>query len=511
MVDNTVKSGIKPITFDYRDVTFYQKDVHLARTFMVFHSLELGALTFDQYRFVARRTPQGEQVMKRHFERVIRLIPRLMERDNRVEYFIIPAIPKLVINGALVSILYGAFALYADTLPSTVCVEISADILFEDIEVVKVRLNELRELGVKIAISEVGDEFCPAFKLSELPFDLILLDKFTTERLSRPDAERILSGMIAYLHSFGVPVIAPDLETEEQISVAKTLECDGYSSIHADPLFPQEEPEPEIPEEPEEIPEEIEEPEEKTEEEPEEIPEELTVEVTEQAAEEIPAQPEEQTPEEPEEPEVYVTVFAGAFRRPEPGTRKGLDRTIGRTAPKRDCKRDIAKAESARKREEESKKLKRKSYVAYPALLPEWIAEEEPEEITETLTVETVEQAEEIPVQLEAIEIPEEPAEPKEEIPAEPEEEIPEEIEEDIPEEIEEDIPEEIEEDIPEEPEVYTVVFAGAFRRPEQGTRKGIDRTIGRTAPKRDGKREIGRGKTAPEPNTMRRRLKREP
>jgi hypothetical protein len=90
---------------------------------------------------------------------------------------------------------------------------------------------------------------------------------------------------------------------------------------------------------------------------------------------------------------------------------------------------------------------------------------------------------------------PEEPAEPKEEIPAEPEEEI----------------PEEIEEDIPEEPEVYVTVFAGAFRRPEQGTRKGIDRTIGRTAPKRDGKREIGRGKTAPEPNKMRRRLKREP
>ena len=147
MVDNTVKSGIKPITFDYRDVTFYQKDVHLARTFMVFHSLELGALTFDQYRFVARRTPQGEQVMKRHFERVIRLIPRLMERDKRVEYFILPAIPKLVISGALVSILYGAFALYPETLPSAVCVEISADILFEDIEVVKARLIELRELG----------------------------------------------------------------------------------------------------------------------------------------------------------------------------------------------------------------------------------------------------------------------------------------------------------------------------------------------------------------------------
>ena len=372
MVNDTVKSGVKPISFDYRDVTFYQKDVHLARTFVVINSLELGALTFDEYRFVARRSPQGEQLVKRHFERVMRLIPRLMERDPRVEYFIIPAIPKLVINGMLINILYGAFALYPETLPSTVCVEISADILFEDVEVVKLRLNELRELGVKIAISEVGDEFCPAFKLSELPFDLILLDKFTTERLSRPDAPRILSNMIAYLHSFGVPVIAPDLDTEEQIDMAKALECDGYSSIHAEPLFPEEtEPEP-IPdeiEEVEEIEEEIpEEPEEETpeEEEPEELPDEITVELSEQAPEEVPAQPEEEPeepeeeiPEEPEEPEVYVVVFAGAFRRPEQGTRRGLDRTIGRTAPKPDDKREIGRRKPAPEPDKMRRRLKR--------------------------------------------------------------------------------------------------------------------------------------------------------
>lgn len=373
MVNNVVKSGVTPIVFDYRDVHFYQKDVHLARTFMIFKSLELGALTFKEYRFVARRTPQGEQMVKRHVERVMRLIPRLMERDPRVDYFIIPVMPKMIVNGMLVNILYGAFALYSDTLPSTVCIEVSADILFEDIEVVKSRLNELRELGVKIAISEVGDEYCPAFKLSELTFDLLLLDPYTTERLERPDAERLLGSMIDYLHSFGVPVIAPDLESEEQIAVAKVLECDGYSATYLPPLFPQEEPKEEPPiEELEDPLEEAEEPEEEPaeepEEEPEEIPEEFTVEVTEQAAEEIPTQPEEEeTPEEPEEPEeeipeepeVYVVVFAGAFRRPEAGTRKGLDRTIGRTAPKRDSKREIGRDKTVPEPNTMRRRLKR--------------------------------------------------------------------------------------------------------------------------------------------------------
>lgn len=65
--------------------------------------------------------------------------------------------------------------------------------------------------------------------------------------LERPDAEQLMGGLIQYLKSFGVPVIAPELETEGQVAAAKLLECDGYSM--APTATPEEIPEEEEAEE----------------------------------------------------------------------------------------------------------------------------------------------------------------------------------------------------------------------------------------------------------------------
>ena len=300
MVEDLLKSGMPPIVFDYRDVVFFRKESHVARTFMDVNSLELGKLTLKEYRFVARRTEQGERMVKRHIERIVRLIPKLMEKDPRVELFTVPVYPKLIVDGTMIGMLYDVFAIYSDVHPSKLCLEISSDILFDDINVVKERLNEIHELGVKIALSEVGDEYCPAFKMSELWFDMIFLDRYTTEALNRPDAERVLDGVIKYLRSFGAPVIAPDLETEEQIRIAKTLECDGYSAVFAEPLFKEPEPEPEP----------IEEPAEETTETPAEEPTETPAKETAETPVEEPA---EEPTEEPE-PEAEPAVYLGAYK-----------------------------------------------------------------------------------------------------------------------------------------------------------------------------------------------------
>lgn len=231
-VKDSLRSGIAPIVFSYQDVVFFQKETHLVRTFMVFNSVELGTLTMKEYRFVARKTHQGVQMVNRHVIRMLRMIPKFLEKCPWIECFSIPVYPRMVLDGSLVRLLYDAFALYPGVYPSMLCFEVSADILYENIEDVKIRLRELRDLGVKVAISEVGDEYCPLFKLSDLPFDLLMLDKYTTDILGTDNADRTLVGLVSYLHSFGVPVIAPELDSNEKIANAKLIECDGYSAIH---------------------------------------------------------------------------------------------------------------------------------------------------------------------------------------------------------------------------------------------------------------------------------------
>jgi EAL domain-containing protein (putative c-di-GMP-specific phosphodiesterase class I) len=101
--------------------------------------------------------------------------------------------------------------------------------LYEDVAEARERIKELRELGVRVAVGEVGDEFCPVFRLAELPFDYAFMDEYATASLDRDDAERIAGSLVKYLHYLDVKVIAPELDNEDKISGAKTVECDGYT------------------------------------------------------------------------------------------------------------------------------------------------------------------------------------------------------------------------------------------------------------------------------------------
>ena len=311
MVRETLESGITPLTFDYQNVVFFGKETGILRTTMVLHSPDVGTLTYREYRFVARRTRPGLHMVKRHVEKLLRLIPKVTEQYPNIECFTVPVFPRMIRDGELIRILYDAFAMSPAVHPSQVCIEVSADILYEDTETVKARLEEIRELGVKVAINEVGDEYCPFFKLSGLPFDMIFLDGYATDILDSSEAEQVMGGLVQYLKSFGVPVIAPELETDAQLAAAKLLECDGYSLSPTATIYEEEEEEEETEEETpgeteetaeeetaeetaeEEVPEEV-----PTEETPEETPEETVEETPEETAETPAETPEEETPAE---------------------------------------------------------------------------------------------------------------------------------------------------------------------------------------------------------------------
>ena len=229
MVDETLQSGVTPIVLDYEDVRFFTTENHVVRSFMVLNSLDLGTLTMKEYRFVARRTKQGDHMIRRHIEKLVRAIPKLCEQNPKVECFTIPTYARLLKGGVLAGMLFDAFTLYPDTPANKLCIELSADILYEDMEETVERVEELRKMGVKIAISELGDEFCPVFRLATLKVDYAFLDSYATDSLDREDAERVAGSLVKYLHYLEVKVIAPGLDSEDKITVAKAMECDGYT------------------------------------------------------------------------------------------------------------------------------------------------------------------------------------------------------------------------------------------------------------------------------------------
>lgn len=228
-VKETVESGINPIVMDFSEVDFFESDTKLLRTFITINSLDLGVLTYKEYRFVARRTKIGNHLVRRHLEKLFRIIPDILAEDGSITAFTVPVYARLLFDGELASMLVDMKSLYPEVPIGKVCIELSADMLYEDLKEASKKIDELRTLGVKVAICEVGDEFCPVFRLSEIRFDYAFMDAYSTECLDGEDAERIAGSLVKYLHYLDVKVIAPGLDTKEKILGAKSVGADGYT------------------------------------------------------------------------------------------------------------------------------------------------------------------------------------------------------------------------------------------------------------------------------------------
>ena len=229
-VKEILESNIKPITVDFSQVRFFDSDKRIVRSFLTVNSLELGVLGYAQYRFVARRTKVGNHLVRRHLQKLFRLMPRLVESHPEIECFTIPVYARLLAESELALMLVDMISLYPEIPMNKICVELSADILYEDLEAVSVKINELRELGVKVAICEIGDMFCPVFRLAEIKFDYAFMDCYSTASLDKDERERIAGSLVKYLHYLDIPVIAPGLDSQEKIAGAKSVGADGYTT-----------------------------------------------------------------------------------------------------------------------------------------------------------------------------------------------------------------------------------------------------------------------------------------
>lgn len=229
-VKETVESNITPIVLEFSDVHFFENTRKIVRTFLTVNSLDLGVLGYSQYRFVARRTKVGNQLVRRHLEKLFRKIPELLSRTPDILCFTVPVYARLLSDSELAAMLVDMMSLYPEVAPGKICIELSADILYEDLKSAAEKIDELRALGVRVAISEVGDEFCPVFRLSEIKFDYAFMDSYSTASLDGDSRERIAGSLVGYLHHLDVPVIAPGLDTDEKINGAKDVGVDGYTT-----------------------------------------------------------------------------------------------------------------------------------------------------------------------------------------------------------------------------------------------------------------------------------------
>src|SRR5262249_23715717 len=99
--------------------------------------------------------------------------------------------------------------------PSRVVLEITESVLIDDPDTAKMRLEELRALGVKLALDDFGAGYSSLSYLQRLPFDKLKIDRgFVTALDQSANAGVIIQAIVALGRALGMVVLIEGGGTE---------------------------------------------------------------------------------------------------------------------------------------------------------------------------------------------------------------------------------------------------------------------------------------------------------
>jgi diguanylate cyclase (GGDEF)-like protein len=111
--------------------------------------------------------------------------------------------------------------------PSRVVLEITEGVLIDEPEEMKTRLQELRGLGLRIALDDFGSGYSSLSYLQRFPFDKLKIDRaFVTPLGHSENSAVIIQAIVALGRALGLSVLVEGVETEEQRILLRLAGCD---------------------------------------------------------------------------------------------------------------------------------------------------------------------------------------------------------------------------------------------------------------------------------------------
>ena len=119
-----------------------------------------------------------------------------------------------------------------DLDPALLELELTEGSIMKEPEKAIEKLNELRQLGIKIAIDDFGTGYSSLSYLKRFPIDTLKIDKtFVDDVTTNKDDAAIAKAIVMMGHALDVTVIAEGVETPQQLEYLTSLGCDymqGY-------------------------------------------------------------------------------------------------------------------------------------------------------------------------------------------------------------------------------------------------------------------------------------------
>ena len=128
-------------------------------------------------------------------------------------------------------------------LPSdALTLELTENMIMDNVESCIEKLQELRDLGVRISIDDFGTGYSSLSYLQKFPVDQLKIDRsFIMQIDSADDRSPIVKAIVNLAHDLGLSVVAEGVETEMQLNYIQALECEQYQGyFKSKPVVAQE-------------------------------------------------------------------------------------------------------------------------------------------------------------------------------------------------------------------------------------------------------------------------------
>lgn len=120
----------------------------------------------------------------------------------------------------------------ADCAPAQLLLEIPESALLRDPDAAGRALRALKDLGVGLAVDDLGTGSSSLSYLSRFPIDLVKIDRSLVAGVgSDTDQSAVVASLVSLAQAIGVRCVAEGVETADQLAVLRLLGCDlgqGY-------------------------------------------------------------------------------------------------------------------------------------------------------------------------------------------------------------------------------------------------------------------------------------------
>jgi EAL domain-containing protein (putative c-di-GMP-specific phosphodiesterase class I) len=117
--------------------------------------------------------------------------------------------------------------------PDVLTIEITEDLLLDNVDRTRTVLDCLRERGMRVAIDDFGSGYSALGYLCELPIDEIKLDRqFIAPILVDPRAAAVVRAVVDLAHELGMTTVAEGVENAATTAMLRQYGCDVGQGFH---------------------------------------------------------------------------------------------------------------------------------------------------------------------------------------------------------------------------------------------------------------------------------------